>query len=121
MKLTHLALDDKMTCTMLKLHYTLYLDTVPFSETTEARALSLQLYVTLEQLVELAKSLLGQCHVIGHVTGSGQGLEVGSRWDLVEDTCQQLMDTLSHQTALYCSKILAVSKPCVYSIPPDTL
>ena len=81
--------------------------TVPFSETTEVRTHTLLLYVLLEQLVCHAHSILTFCHLMSHVTGSGRGSPDGR--SLVEETCQQLLNTLSHQTGLYCSKLFSVS------------
>ena len=76
--------------------------TVPFSETTEVRLNSLQLCASLEQLLCHAHSLLTSCHMMNHMTGGGRGP------GLTGETCQQLLNSLTHQTALYCSRLFTV-------------
>ena len=97
--------------TYVTVSYEIIPSPVPLSETTEVRTHTLLLYVSLEQLMCHAHSLLASCHMMSHMTESGRGLD---RQSLMEDTCQQLLTSLSHQTALYCSRLFNVS-----SLPPS--
>lgn len=82
------------------------------------RTHTLLLYVSLEQLMCHAHSLLASCHMMSHMTESGRGLD---RQSLMEDTCRQLLTSLSHQTALYCSRLFNVSLSLYSHSLPHTL
>lgn len=82
-----------------------FLPPVPFSEMTEVRLQTVSLYTRLELLVEAAKTMQEQCRVLeGMQRATGGG---GSR-DTLEPCCVQLLSTVCHQTALYCSRLLQV-------------
>lgn len=76
---------------------------VPFSETGEVRHQTLALYSGLELMLESAKSLWEQCHANPKMNTPTPICET-----LMERSCDQLLSTVSQQTALYCSKLLQV-------------
>lgn len=78
---------------------------VPFSETTLVRHHTLSLYSSLELMFELARSLHEHTHAYQTLLHSGQEPPDCGK-SLIKHTCLQLQKTLSHQTALYCSKLL---------------
>ena len=84
-------------------NFYLYWCAVPFSETSEVRTHTLALYSSLELMLECAKSLWEQCH-----THSRLITPTSISTTLMEQSCDQLLSTISQQTALYCSKLLQV-------------
>lgn len=76
---------------------------VPFSATSDVRAHSLSLYCGLELLLDSAKSLWEHYHTHPRLTTPTPICEM-----LSQQSCDQLLSTISQQTALYCSKLLQV-------------
>ena len=72
---------------------------------TEVRLHTVSLYTHLELLVEAAKAMQEQCRVLEGMQGAMGG---GRSRDTLEQYCVQLLSTVCHQTALYCSRLLQV-------------
>ena len=72
---------------------------------TEVRLHTVSLYTRLELLVEAAKAMQEQCQVLEGMQGATGG---GRSRDTLEQYCVQLLSTVCHQTALYCSRLLQV-------------
>lgn len=74
-----------------------------FSSLVEEQVKVLELYTTLELLLESTKTL-------EVVVLSNEGKEIKLKGCSSRECCQQLIDDIAHQTALYCSKMLQVSE-----------
>ena len=72
---------------------------------TEVRLQTVSLYTRLELLVEATKAMQEQCRVL---EGMQRAMGGGESRDTLEPCCVQLLSTVCHPTALYCSRLLQV-------------